>query len=118
MLIFLCFLAREDKLKRFHNSLLVKIGNASFSVYLLHGVLLTILPTFFLGSLWLRIALCIISLIIAVKAVRLESFVGNHTKQYLDNLLQKNGKSVIISRNVRKEDSRVLNTANSKKTAI
>jgi fucose 4-O-acetylase-like acetyltransferase len=118
MLIFLGLLARENDLKRFHKSFLVEIGDASFSVYLLHGAFLTILPTFILGSLWLRIALCIASLILSLKAVRMESFVGNHAKQYLSKFLHKNGKSIVNSASVKNEGSEVINAVKHKKTAI
>jgi peptidoglycan/LPS O-acetylase OafA/YrhL len=118
MLIFLSLLARENDLKRFHKSFLVEIGDASFSVYLLHGAFLTILPTFILGSLWLRIALCIASLILSLKAVRMESFVGNHAKQYLSKFLHKNGKSIVNSASVKNEGSEVINAVKHKKTAI
>ena len=40
MFVFLCFLANEERLQKYSTSLLVKIGNASFSIYLMQGIVL------------------------------------------------------------------------------
>jgi len=84
MLVFLCFLANEERLQKYSNSLLVKIGNASFSVYLLQGVLLFFFTRISLsGNVVFTYIFCIGLVALAIKMVWIENFVGKKTKELL-----------------------------------
>jgi len=63
---------------------LVKIGNASFSVYLLQGVLLFFFTRISLsGNVVFTYIFCIGLVALAIKMVWIENFVGKKTKELL-----------------------------------
>jgi exopolysaccharide production protein ExoZ len=87
MLLFLCFLANEERLQKHRNSLLVKIGNASFSIYLIQGVVLFFYTRTSLSkNLFFAYCFCIALVALALKMVWVENYVGKKIKGLLTNL--------------------------------
>jgi peptidoglycan/LPS O-acetylase OafA/YrhL len=87
MLVFLCFLANEERLQKYRNSLLVKIGNASFSIYLIQGIVLFFYTRTTLSkNLFFAYCFFIALVALAMKMVWVENYVGKKTKELLTNL--------------------------------
>lgn len=84
MFVFLCFLANEERLQKYSNSLLVKIGNASFSIYLIQGVVLFFYTRSGLSdNLAFTFCFCIALVALSLKMVRIENFMSSRTKEWV-----------------------------------
>ena len=89
LLVFLCFLANEERLQKHRNSLLVKIGDASFSIYLIQGVVLFFYTrTDLSNNVLFSYFFCTALIIVALKMVWIENYVGKKTKMLLMNARQ------------------------------
>ena len=82
--VFLCFLANEERLQKYRNSLLVKIGNASFTIYLIQGVVLFFYTrTGLSNNTFFAYCFCIALVALSLKIVWIENFVGKKAKELL-----------------------------------
>ncbi len=81
---FVSFYAQEEYFKRWRNSLMVSIGDASYSLYLIQGfIVLMLLKESFLNQIYIKLILAICTIYVALKMFKLEAIVSEHCKRYL-----------------------------------
>lgn len=89
-LLFLCLLAQEDRLQDMRNSIFVKIGDASYSIYLFQGLIIILLGRPLIRSHF--IISCVLALtiiVISLRLVLLETYLANGCKRILNNMFMK-----------------------------
>lgn len=81
---FVSFLAREKYFKKWQNSLMVLIGDASYSLYLVQGFLVLMLVKItFLNHPFFKLILAVLTIYAALKMFKVEAMTGNYWKKYL-----------------------------------
>lgn len=85
---FIAFLAYEEYFKRWKQSLMVKIGDASYSLYLLQAfavLLVSKIKIFSAG--YIKILLAVATIYAALKMLTIEEVVGSYSKKFLRRVL-------------------------------
>lgn len=82
--LFISFYAQEKYFKKWSNSLMVSIGDASYSLYLVQGFLVLMLVKItFLNHPFFKLILAVLTIYAALKMFRVEAFIGNYCKKFL-----------------------------------
>lgn len=81
---FVSFYAREEYFKKWQNSLMVLIGDASYSLYLIQGfVVLMLVKITFLNHPFSRLILAVLTIYGALKMFKVEAVISDYCKRYL-----------------------------------
>jgi peptidoglycan/LPS O-acetylase OafA/YrhL len=81
---FVSFYAREEYFRKWQNSVMVLIGDASYSLYLLQGfVVLMLVKITFLNHPFSRLILAVLTIYGALKMFRVETVISDFCKRYL-----------------------------------
>ncbi|MEJ7682683.1 MAG: hypothetical protein WKG06_33465 [Segetibacter sp.] len=81
---FVSFYAQEDYFKKWKNSLMVSIGDASYSLYLIQGfIVLMLLKISFLNHYYIKLILAVCTIYLALKMFKLEAIISEFCKRYL-----------------------------------
>lgn len=86
-LLFLVILSKEEFLKRLSNSLIIKIGDASYTVYLLQFFIITIVLHFKPTNFVLPVIGAVITIFLSLYFSRLEAKIGKTTRKTFMNLI-------------------------------
>jgi peptidoglycan/LPS O-acetylase OafA/YrhL len=82
--LFISFYAQEGYFSKWKNSLMVLIGDASYSLYLIQGFLvLMLLKVNILNNNYIKPVLAVCTIYTALKMFRVEAAVGEYCKKYL-----------------------------------
>ncbi len=81
---FISFYAQEGYFKKWKNSIMVLIGDASYSLYLVQGfIVLLLLKVNFLDNNYIRLILAICTIYVAIKMFKVEAIISGYCKRYL-----------------------------------
>jgi exopolysaccharide production protein ExoZ len=81
--LFLAIFAKEEYLKKYYNSILVKIGDASYSVYLLQFFVVVVFLYFKTTNLIFPLLAIFMTLFISLKMVKIENWIADLTKKLI-----------------------------------
>lgn len=82
-LLFLSFLAKEETIKKYLNSIFVKIGDASYSVYLIQFFTVVVFLHFKTTNLIFPLLAIFMTLFISLKMVKIENWIADLTKKLI-----------------------------------
>lgn len=88
--LFLAVLAKEQMLKKCVNSMFVKIGDASYSVYLVQFFIVVFFLHFKTTNLIFPILAIIATVFISLKMVKIENWIAVFTKKFIYSFREKN----------------------------